>query len=164
MPPSRTSTPPPRKPYASVPRSNSSGSLSRCSSLKRDCGPGGGLRIRSSTPSSFAVFIHWLTAPLVTPKASAISRYFQPLRLSSKVLRRRPSRQSVAWLDSLFSVRSLSRSLGASAEISSYSRSECSQDEPRRLGPVANALDAPRSAVAVLVNCGSRLKRPLLAF
>lgn len=36
---------------------------------------------------------HWLTAPGVTPRAAAMSSYFQPWRFSSQA-RRRPSRQS----------------------------------------------------------------------
>jgi hypothetical protein len=56
-------------------------------------------------PSSLARFIHWLTAPSVTPKASAISDCFQPRSFNSKARKRLPSRQLVAcWLDSVFSI------------------------------------------------------------
>ena len=91
---------------AGAPRARSSGSLARSSSLRRALAPGGGLCLRASTPSSFARFIHWLTAPLLTPKARAISCCFQPSCLSSHARSRRPSRQSVAsWLDSVFPMR-----------------------------------------------------------
>jgi len=36
--------------------------------------------------SSQSRFIHWLTAPSVTPKARAISLWFQPCCLSSQAL------------------------------------------------------------------------------
>jgi hypothetical protein len=53
-----------------------------------------------------ARFIHWLTAPLLTPKARAMSCCFHPSCLSSHARSRRPSRQSVAcWLDSVFPIR-----------------------------------------------------------
>jgi ketosteroid isomerase-like protein len=68
--------------------------------------PGGGWRLKPSTPSCSARFIHWLTAPLLTPNARAMSsRCLQPSCLSSHARRRRPSRQSVAfWLDGVFSI------------------------------------------------------------
>jgi hypothetical protein len=55
-----------------------------------------GLCLKPSTPSSLARFIHWLTAPSVTPRASAISVCFQPRSFSSKARKRLPSRQSLA--------------------------------------------------------------------
>jgi hypothetical protein len=65
-----------------------------------------------STPS-LARFIHWLTAPSVTPRALAISLWFQPSCLSSQALRRRASRQSVAWLDNVFPMKSIIHSFRA---------------------------------------------------
>jgi hypothetical protein len=81
---------------AGAPRARSSGSFARSSSLRRALAPGGGLCLRASTPSCCARFIHWLTAPLLTPKARAMSCCFQPSCLSSHARSRRPSRQSVA--------------------------------------------------------------------
>src|SRR5215210_5407947 len=94
----------PLKPCAWAPRTNSSGNLARWSSLRRDGAPGGGLCLKPSTPSSLARFIHWLTAPSLTPKASAICACFQPRSFSSKARKRLPSRQSLAWLDNVFSI------------------------------------------------------------
>jgi hypothetical protein len=88
-----------------APPANSSGNLARWSSLRRDGAPGGGLCLKASTPSSLARFIHWLTAPSLTPRASAISVCFQPRSFNSKSRKRLPSRQLVAcWLDSVFSI------------------------------------------------------------
>src|SRR5215212_7591329 len=50
------------------------------------------------------LLIHWLTAPLLTPKASAISCCFHPSRWSSQALRRLPSRQSLACFESELSM------------------------------------------------------------
>jgi hypothetical protein len=94
----------PRKPYAGAPRSRSSGPLARCSSLRRGAAPGGGLCLKPSTPSSLARFIHWLTGPSVTPRASAICVCFQPRSFSSKARKRLPSRQSLAWLENVLSI------------------------------------------------------------
>jgi integrase len=76
--------------------------------------------LRPSTPSSVARFIHWLTAPSLTPRASAISVCFQPRSFSSKVRKRLPSRQSLAWLDNVFSIIEpiIPMSLGFYADIS----------------------------------------------
>jgi hypothetical protein len=41
-------------------------------------GPGGSWLCRASAPPSRARFSHWLTAPLVTPNASAMAVPFQP--------------------------------------------------------------------------------------
>src|SRR5215203_4648904 len=110
----------PRKPYAGAPRSRSSGTLSRCSSLRRGAAPGGGLCLKPSTPSSLTRFIHWLTAPSLTPRASAICVCFQPRSFSSKARKRLPSRQSLAWLDNVLSIVGfiIPTSLGFYAEIS----------------------------------------------
>src|SRR5215208_2897494 len=94
----------PLKPCASAPLANSSGNLARCSSLRRDGAPGGGLCLKASAPSSLARFIHRLTAPSLFPRASAISDCFQPRSFNSKARKRLPSRQLVAWLDSVFSI------------------------------------------------------------
>ena len=95
----------------------------RSSSLRRGGGPGGGLCLKACTPFSLARFIHWLTAPSVTPRASAICVCFQPRSFSSKARKRLPSRQSVAWLDNVFSIveYSIPLSLHLYAEISSGS-------------------------------------------
>jgi hypothetical protein len=79
------------------------------------------LCLKACTPSSLARFIHWLTAPSVTPRASAISVCFQPCSFNSKARKRLPSRQSLAWLDDVFSIveYSIPLSLHLYAEISS---------------------------------------------
>src|SRR5215213_7415961 len=109
----------PRKPCASAPRCRSSGTLARCSSLKRGRAPGAGRRLRASTPPpSRARFIHWLTAPLLTPRASAMRCWDHHSCLSSQALRRLPSRQSVASFESELSMsRSYHCRLAISAEI-----------------------------------------------
>src|SRR5215204_3775623 len=94
----------PLKPCASAPCANSSANFARWSSLRRDGAPGGGLCFKPSAPSSLARFIHWLTAPSVTPRASAICVCFQPRSFNSKARKRLPSRQLVAWLDSVLSI------------------------------------------------------------
>src|SRR5215213_1953469 len=94
----------PRKPCAGAPWAKSSGNLARSSSLRRGVAPGAILRLKPSTPSSRPRFIHWLTAPLLTPKASAISCCFHPSRWSSQALRRLPSRQSLACFESELSM------------------------------------------------------------
>lgn len=67
-----------------------------------------------------ARLIHWLTAPSVTPRASAISVCFQPCSFNSKARKRLPSGQSLAWLDNVFSIveYSIPLSLHLYAEIS----------------------------------------------
>src|SRR5215207_1026977 len=99
------------------------GNLARSSSLRRGGAPGGGVCLKPSTPSSSLArrFIHWLTAPSVTPRASsAISVCFQPRSVSSKARKRLPSRQSLAWLDNVFSIMAsiVPTSLDFYAEIS----------------------------------------------
>src|SRR5829696_5587271 len=61
----------------------------------------------SLTPNSLgmstATLSHVHTSPL-NPCASAISDCFQPRSFNSKARKRLPSRQLVAWLDSVFSI------------------------------------------------------------
>ncbi len=84
----------PRNPWASAPCPNNTGNRATSSSLKRGFGPGALRRYSPSTPSSSALLNHWLTAPRVTPNASAIRAAFQPCFLSSHARNRRASRQS----------------------------------------------------------------------
>jgi hypothetical protein len=70
---------------------------------------------------SGTLHIHWLRAPSVTPRASGLSVFcFQPRSFSSKARKRLPSRQSLAWLDSVFFIVEfiIPTSLGFYAEIS----------------------------------------------
>ncbi len=83
----------PRKPYASGPRRNSSGRCASCASESRRGAPGGGRCRRVSGPPSRARFIHWLTAPSLTPRASAIWRWAPPLCLSCQACNRRAAFQ-----------------------------------------------------------------------
>ena len=94
----------PGKPKASAPWDSNSRSCSRCSEDSRGGAPGGGWWRKPSIPPSLPRFSDWLTAPWLTPRASAISRCFQPFWWSSQARRRRPSRQLVAWLDKVFSM------------------------------------------------------------
>jgi len=82
----------PRKPKDSAPCASSSGSWERCSGVSRGEAPGAFLRSKAWIPPSLARFSHWLTAPWVTPRASAMACCFQPFCLSSQARRRRPSR------------------------------------------------------------------------
>ena len=84
----------PRKPYASAPCDNNSGSWSRCCAVNFDAAPVCGRAARLSSPPVETRVIHWLTAPLVTPKASAISWCVQPSCLRSRARHRRRSFQS----------------------------------------------------------------------
>ena len=85
----------PRNPKCSGPFSRSSGSLSVRSSSESFGGrPGRGEVLSASLPPSRAFFIHWLTAPSLTPRASAMSVCFQPSCFNSKARKRRASRQS----------------------------------------------------------------------
>src|ERR671917_703777 len=102
----------PWKPKASAPWARSSSSWPRCSGERRGPGPGGGRWRKPATPSSLTRFRHWLTAPWVTPRASAISCCFQPFWCSSQARRRRPSRQLVAWLDKVLSMEPRLPNLG----------------------------------------------------
>src|SRR5918994_2342267 len=115
----------PLKSCAWAPWANSSGNLARWSSLRRDGAPGGGLCLKASAPLSLARFIHWLTAPSVTPRASAICVCFQPCSFNSKARKRLPSRQLLAWLDKVFSIveYSIPLSLYLYAEISNKTNS-----------------------------------------
>jgi hypothetical protein len=84
-----------------------------------------GLCLKACTlPSSLARFIHWLTAPSVTPRASAISDCFQPRSFNSKARKHLPSRQSLAWLDDVSSIVEfiIPTSLAFYAEIGKFIR------------------------------------------
>jgi hypothetical protein len=83
----------PRKPYASAPWDKSSG-------IKRHWPPvsligpvGLGLARHSSTPCSRVCASHWLTAPALTPSASAICRWGHPCCLRCQACNRRASFQ-----------------------------------------------------------------------
>ena len=74
----------PRKPKVSGPWASSSGIRARCSGVRRRGAPGG-LRWRKlSKPPSFARFTHRLTAPLVTPRASAMFFCLHPIWNNSR--------------------------------------------------------------------------------
>src|SRR5918993_130160 len=73
--------------------------------------------------------IHWLTAPSLTPRASAISVCFQPSSFNSKARKRLPSRQSLAWLDNVFSI------VEYSIPLSLHLYAEISRNSSRSLAP-----------------------------
>jgi hypothetical protein len=56
----------------------------------------GPLLVGQLGPPALARRSHWLTAPLVTPRASAMRCWVQPFWNSSQARRRRPSHQFVA--------------------------------------------------------------------
>ncbi len=68
----------PMKPCASALRASRSGMVARCSAVSRGALPGNGRRRNASRPPSRVAFSHWLTAPRVTPSASAMRIAFQP--------------------------------------------------------------------------------------
>src|SRR5215207_2264466 len=87
----------PRKPYAWAPWDKNSGSRARCSAVSFGVAPAWGRERRPASPSSATRFIQRLTAPLVTPSASATSSCVQPSRLSSRARQRRRSFHSALW-------------------------------------------------------------------
>ena len=62
----------PLKPKDSAPRSSSGGICANCSGVKRRAAPGALRRLSPSIPPFLAHRSHWLTAPGVTPSASAM--------------------------------------------------------------------------------------------
>src|ERR687892_724374 len=86
----------PRKPKAWGPWAKSSSNWSPCWWVNLGRRPGGLRWPRACGPSALARLSHWLTAPLVTPRASAMCCWGQSFRDSSQARRRRPSRQLVA--------------------------------------------------------------------
>jgi hypothetical protein len=86
----------PRKPKADGPWASSSSSWSRCWWANLGWRPGGLQWRRAWGPWVLVRLSHWLTAPLLTPKASAMRCWGQPSWDSSQARSRRPSRQLVA--------------------------------------------------------------------
>jgi len=97
----------PLKPKASAPRFSSWGMCALYRVLRRDGAPVGLRRLSASTPPSLARFTHWLTAPLLTPNASAMSFCFHPACFSSQPRSRRPSRQSMAQVECVLLMHSI---------------------------------------------------------
>jgi hypothetical protein len=85
----------PRKPNASAPCASRCGSCARCSVVSFGGEPGARRRLSASAPPSRARRIHWLTAPDVTPRASAMACWLQFCRFNAQARNRRPSRQSL---------------------------------------------------------------------
>lgn len=85
----------PRKPYFSAPALSKAGSCWSCSVVRRGLAPLRGLAMSPLSPCWSAIFIHLLTAVLLTERASATSSCVHPSRFSSKARKRRISRQSV---------------------------------------------------------------------
>lgn len=84
----------PRNPYASAPAAKRLGRRCLSAVVSRRLAPGRGRAKSASSPCVRARVSHWLTAPLVTPRASAMSFCFQPLRFRSRACKRRISFQS----------------------------------------------------------------------
>lgn len=78
----------PRKQNDSAPRCKTSGRWASRSVDSLRGAPGGGRRCRASGPPSRAPFIHWLTAPSLTPNSSTIPRRDHPRCLSFHACRR----------------------------------------------------------------------------
>ena len=68
----------PRKPKADGPWASSSSSCSRCWWVNLEWRPGGLQWRRAWGPWALARLSHWLTAPLLTPKAAAMRCWGQP--------------------------------------------------------------------------------------
>ena len=85
----------PRNPKLSAPCANKSGICWRSAVLKRRGAPGLGRSRSAASPPSRTRLIHWLTAPLVTPRAAAISFCFQPAWYKAQARLRRSSFQLV---------------------------------------------------------------------
>lgn len=81
----------PRNPYASAPFAKRAGICCFCCLLSCAFRPGCFRAARAFSPFSRPRLSHWLTAPSVTPSASAISRCFQPFFFRSQARRRRIS-------------------------------------------------------------------------
>ena len=80
----------PRNPYASGPCASNSGKRWSCPSESRGFGPPP-FRLRSAaSPPSLTAVNHWLTAPDVTPSASAIRAWLHPFCFNSQARNRRP--------------------------------------------------------------------------
>jgi hypothetical protein len=95
----------PRNPKCSAPRSSSSGIRANWSALSRASRFLRGGVYSASTPPTSARLTHWLTAPWLTPSASAMSFCFQPLLFNSQARKRRFSRQSPDLGFPCFSIR-----------------------------------------------------------
>jgi len=118
------------------------------------------LCLKPSTPFSLACFIHWLTAPSVTPRAWAICVCFQPCSFSSKARKRLPSRQSLAWLDNVFSIveYSIPLPLHLYAEISMLARWRFMVASERCSEMAISWLLIPRATMST--TSSSRAERP----
>jgi hypothetical protein len=81
----------PRNPYRAAPWDNNSGKRAFSSAVSFGTAPRRGRACSPALPSCATRFIHWLTAPLVTPKTSATSSCVQPSCLSSNACHRRCS-------------------------------------------------------------------------
>ena len=111
----------PRKPYASAPAANISSKSSQSPVVSRGGAPDRGRGHNPASPYSCTLAIHWLTAPLVTPKASAIRCCFQPCCFRTRARHRRASCQS-AGLENLIAIPATyhrQKSLGTYATINS---------------------------------------------
>jgi hypothetical protein len=86
----------PRKPNASAPRASNAGICARCPAVSFGAAPGRGRLFKASSPPSRPRRIHWLTAPGVTPSASAIFRWLHPRAFNAQARSRRSSRHSFA--------------------------------------------------------------------
>jgi len=95
----------PRNPKLSAPRSRMSGSFWRSALLKRKGRPDLGCSWRAASPPSWPRLIHWLTAPLVTPNASAISFCIQPVWYKVQARLRRSVFQFVDLSFTMWSIR-----------------------------------------------------------
>ena len=81
----------PLNPYASAPCDSKSGNSHRSCLLSRRGAPERGCAAKAVCPASRASFSHWLTAPLVTPSAAAMSHCFQPCSYNATARYRRAS-------------------------------------------------------------------------
>ena len=78
------------------PCASNTGICARCSAVSFGAAPRRGRRFKASSPPSRPRRIHWLTAPAVTPNASAIFCWLHPFAFKAQARSRRSSRHSFA--------------------------------------------------------------------
>ena len=121
----------PRKPKLSAPRLSKPGISCRASVLKRRGAPGD-LRFPSAAgPPSLPALIHWLTAPLVTPRASAISFCRQPAWKSAQARLRRSSFQLFGCFFSMWPMK---------PQLSDFRKGQCLHSSLRALSAGSDLL------------------------
>ena len=95
----------PRNAKLSGPLASKPESFWRSAALKRIGAPDLGCSVSPASPPSLPRLIHWLTAPWLTPRASAMSFCFQPVWYKAQARLRRSSFQLVVLSFALWPIR-----------------------------------------------------------